>query len=142
MWPGELIRQFLDTGIVCASRKPRARSSAWSLEGALGWGPGLGDTMCKFRSQGWSSTSGPEAGVPIWGARGRCPQPGLVTAGPEGGPGGLTWRIERGQFAGPGVLRAPAPAIRCLILVELRLLTRPVLGARHGHSPGPPGALC
>lgn len=85
MWPGELIRQFLDTGIVCASRKPRARSCAWSLEGALGWGPGLGNTMCKFRSQGWSSTSGPEAGIPIWGARGRCPKPGLVTAGPEWG---------------------------------------------------------
>lgn len=59
-----------------------------------------------------------------------------------GGPGGLTWRVERGQFAGPGVLRAPAPAISRLILVELRLLTRPVLRARHDHSTGPPGALC
>lgn len=40
------------------------------------------------------------------------------------------------------MLRAPAPAIRCFIIIELRLLARPVLGARHSHSPGPPGALC
>lgn len=61
---------------------------------------------------------------------------------PGGEPGGPTWGVERGQLAGPGMLRAPAPAIRRLVLVDLRLLARPVFGARHSHSPGQPGALC
>lgn len=104
--------------------------------------PDLGALSAR-RSRGWSSALGPEAGVPIRGPWGRCPQPGLATAGlGGGGRGGPTWRVERGQFTGPGVLRAPAPAIHCFIIIELRLLAQPVLGARHGHSPGPPGALC
>lgn len=61
---------------------------------------------------------------------------------PQGGPRGPTWRVERGQLSGSGVLRAPAPAIRCFVFVELRLLAGLFLGARHGQSPGPPGALC
>lgn len=64
---------------------------------------------------------------------------GLVTAGPGGR--GLTWRVESSQLAGPGVLRAPAPAVRRLVLIELRMLVWPVLGARHGHRPSLPGAL-
>lgn len=53
-----------------------------------------------------------------------------------------TWRIERRQLTGSGVLCTPAPALRRLVLVQLRLPARRVLGARHGPSPGPPAALC
>lgn len=53
-----------------------------------------------------------------------------------------TWRVERCQLTGSGVLCAPAPALHRLVLVQLRLPARRVLGARHGPSPGPPAALC
>lgn len=53
-----------------------------------------------------------------------------------------TWRVERRQLPGTGVLCTPAPALRRLVLIQLRLPARRVLGARHGPSPGPPAALC
>lgn len=40
------------------------------------------------------------------------------------------------------MLCTPAPALRRLVFIQLRLPARRVLGARHGPSPGPPAALC
>lgn len=104
---------------------PRLRGATCKLgaaPGALYWGLRLG-----FRSRG---------------PRIAAPQPRLAgDCGPGEGAGGPTWGVERGQLAGPGVLRAPAPAGHRLIVFELWLLARPVFGARHGPSPGQPGAL-
>lgn len=95
----------------------------------------------QVRRRSWSSPSAPGLGFRP-GSQGRCPQPGRRLQAWGGGARGPTWRVERGQLAGPGVLRAPAPAVGRLVLVELRLLALLVPGARHSHSPSPPGALC
>lgn len=113
---------------------------AW--KGRWGGVPRLRGATCKLGAAPGALHWGLRLGLRSRGPRIAAPQPRLAgDCGPGEGAGGPTWGVERGQLAGPGVLRAPAPAGRRLIVFELWLLARPVFGARHGPSPGQPGAL-
>lgn len=100
----------------------------------MGWGSnseasnGLGFGS---RGHGWlGSGRSDRLGFGRGGPRAEHPSASRPAARP-------TWRVERRQLAGSGVLCSPAPALRRLVLVQLRLPARRVLGARHGPSPGP-----